>query len=68
MYQGTSLFAEHALLEEPSGLCFFHGKGDDVARPPAVAVSAGPYIFIYRQGNTRVFQQKKLDTTLMFLF
>ncbi|CAN0158728.1 unnamed protein product [Laminaria digitata] len=48
VYQGTRIFAEHALLEEPSGLCYFYGVGDDSSRPPAVAVSAGPYIFIYK--------------------
>ena len=48
VYQGTSVFAEHPLLEEPSGLCCFQGEGDDTRRPPAVAVAAGPYIFIYK--------------------
>lgn len=48
VYQGTSVFAEHALLDEPSGLCCFLGLGDDTCRSPAVAVAAGPYIFIYK--------------------
>eukprot|EP00752_Nemacystus_decipiens_P018752 g16813.t1 len=48
VYQGTSIFAEHALLEEPSGLCAFHGLGDHAGGFPGVAVAAGPYIFIYK--------------------
>ncbi|CAN0380487.1 unnamed protein product [Pylaiella littoralis] len=48
VYQGTSIFAEHTLLEEPSGLCAFHCLGDNAAGSPAVAVAAGPYIFIYK--------------------
>ena len=48
VYQGTSIIAEHPLLEEPSGLCSFFGAGDASNWPPAVAVSAGPYIFIYK--------------------
>lgn len=47
VYQGTSVFAEHALLEEPSGLCALHGLGDNAVRP-GVGVAAGPYIFIYK--------------------
>eukprot|EP00903_Cladosiphon_okamuranus_P005978 g5900.t1 len=50
VYQGTSIFAEHALLEEPAGLCAFHGLGDNTGGLglPGVAVAAGPYIFIYK--------------------
>lgn len=48
VYQGTSIFAEHALLEEPAGLCAFHGLGDNAGGLPGVAVAAGPYIFIYK--------------------
>lgn len=48
IYQGTSLFSELTLLEEPSGLCHFRGKGEHANGAPLIAVSAGPYIFIYR--------------------
>ncbi|CAM9236080.1 unnamed protein product, partial [Hapterophycus canaliculatus] len=48
VYHGTTIFAEHPLLEEPSGLCAFHGLGDNVGGLPGVAVAAGPYIFIYK--------------------
>ncbi|CAM9926261.1 unnamed protein product [Ectocarpus sp. 6 AP-2014] len=52
VYQGTSIFAEHPLLDEPSGLCAFYGVEDNTntagGERPAVAVAAGPYIFIYK--------------------
>ncbi|CAN0169320.1 unnamed protein product, partial [Discosporangium mesarthrocarpum] len=47
VYKGKNTLAELSLLAEPTGLCYYHGEADG-DRPPAIAVVAGPYIFIYR--------------------
>lgn len=48
VYRGTTLAHEITLLETPSAMCVTY---TDNAQPrlPAVAVAAGPYVFIYRQ-------------------
>jgi Bardet-Biedl syndrome 1 protein len=47
VYSGTDLVAENALLDVPSAICCFYMTYNDAVHRPAVAVSSGPYIYIY---------------------
>eukprot|EP01006_Ploeotia_vitrea_P050077 TRINITY_DN67408_c1_g1_i1.p1 TRINITY_DN67408_c1_g1~~TRINITY_DN67408_c1_g1_i1.p1 ORF type:complete len:609 (-),score=85.28 TRINITY_DN67408_c1_g1_i1:410-2236(-) len=48
IYSGTALVAEQLLLDSPLGIASFYMDYNEAKRRPAVAVAAGPYIFIYK--------------------
>jgi len=47
VFSGTELVAENPLLDVPSALCCFYMTYNDAVHRPAIAVSSGPYIYIY---------------------
>ena len=59
VYRGTSMMAEHALLDQPSALACFYSD-NNAPRVPAVAVGAGSFVFIYR--NLRPYYKFVLPT------
>eukprot|EP00937_MAST-01D_sp_MAST-1D-sp2_P000085 g85.t1 len=57
IFKGTSMLSEHLLLDVPVALCAFYTDASE-PRIPAVAVAAGPHVFIYR--NLRPYFKFKL--------
>uniref|UniRef100_A0A7S1IQI7 Bardet-Biedl syndrome 1 N-terminal domain-containing protein n=1 Tax=Eutreptiella gymnastica TaxID=73025 RepID=A0A7S1IQI7_9EUGL len=47
VFSGTELVAENPLLDVPSAICCFYMSYNDAVHRPAVAISSGPYIYIY---------------------
>lgn len=47
VWKGTSLLAEHKLLDEPVAMSPFYSDGDQF-KLPALAIAAGPHVYIYR--------------------
>mmetsp|Transcript_16762 Transcript_16762/g.42090 ORF Transcript_16762/g.42090 Transcript_16762/m.42090 type:complete len:590 (-) Transcript_16762:163-1932(-) len=57
VYKGTSIVSEHALLDTPTALRAYYSN-ESSPKIPAVAVAAGPHVFIYR--NLRPFYKYTL--------
>jgi len=47
VYKGTSVVAEHQLLDHPVSMCVFYTSGSTNSMP-AVGIAGGSYVFIYR--------------------